>query len=98
MIRVVLPFHLRRLADAGAEVALTVEGMVTIRSILDALESSYPMLKGTIRDHESGKRRPLLRFYACSEDFSHEPADAPLPEEVASGMEPFLIVGAVAGG
>jgi hypothetical protein len=98
MIRVVLPFHLRRLADAGAEVALTVEGMDTIRSILDALESRYPMLKGTIRDHESGKRRPLLRFYACSEDFSHEPADAPLPEEVASGMEPFLIVGAVAGG
>ena len=98
MIRVSLPFHLRRLANVDAEVSLSVDGPVTPRSILDALEARYPMLKGTIRDHESGKRRPLLRFYACSEDLSHEPLDAPLPDDVANGKEPFLIVGAVAGG
>lgn len=98
MIRVMLPFHLRRLANVGAEVELSIDGPVTPKSILDALEADYPMLKGTIRDHDTGKRRPLLRFYACNEDFSHEPIDAPLPDDVANGKEPFLIVGAVAGG
>lgn len=98
MIRVELPFHLRRLADVGAEVTLNVDGPVTPQSILDALESDYPMLKGTIRDHETGARRPLLRFYACSEDYSLDPLDVPLPEAVAQGTEPFIIVGSVAGG
>lgn len=98
MIRVALPFHLRRLANVGAEVTLEVDEPITPRRILDALETRYPMLKGTIRDHETGQRRPLLRFYACSEDYSLEPLDTPLPDAVAQGTEPFLIVGAVAGG
>ncbi|MCA9067310.1 MAG: MoaD/ThiS family protein [Planctomycetaceae bacterium] len=98
MIRVALPFHLRRLANVETEVTLNVEAPVTPGRILDALEQLYPVLKGTIRDHQTGARRPLLRFYACLEDFSHEPLDAPLPDAVAQGTEPFLIVGAVAGG
>jgi molybdopterin synthase sulfur carrier subunit len=98
MIRVVLPGHLRTLAHVAGEVELTVEGQVTQRSILDALEARYPMLSGTIRDHVTQQRRPFLRFFACSEDFSHELPDAPLPEAVASGAEPFLIIGAIAGG
>jgi len=98
MIRVTLPHHLRRLADVGSEVTLEVEGPVTQRSVLDALEARYPMLRGTIRDHVTQQRRPFLRFFACEEDLSHEPPDAPLPEAVASGAEPFLIIGAIAGG
>jgi len=98
MIRVVLPAHLRTLARAGAEVQITVEGPVTQRSILNALEASYPMLRGTIRDHVTQERRPFLRFFACAEDYSHEPADSPLPSAVAAGAEPFLIIGAIAGG
>ena len=98
MVRVVLPYHLRTLSKASGEVCLAVEGPVTQRSVLDALESSYPMLRGTIRDHVTLKRRPFLRFFACEQDLSHEPADAPLPEAVASGAEPFFVVGAVAGG
>jgi sulfur-carrier protein len=98
MIRVVLPPHLRTLAHVGAEVQLNVEGPVTQRSVLDALEARYPMLRGTIRDHVTQQRRPMLRFFACEEDLSHEPPDAPLPDAVASGAEPFFIVGAIAGG
>ncbi|MEK6257561.1 MAG: MoaD/ThiS family protein [Planctomycetota bacterium] len=98
MIRVVLPYHLRNLAKVGAEVELDVEGPLTQRSILDALEARYPMLRGTIRDHTTHKRRPFLRFFVCSEDWSHEPPDAPLPAAIASGTEPFFIVGAIAGG
>ncbi len=98
MIRVVLPAHLRTLAHAASEVPLEVEGPVTQRSILDALEKRYPMLCGTIRDHVTLQRRPFIRFFACAEDLSHEPQDAALPEAVASGAEPFLIVGAIAGG
>ena len=98
MIRVVLPYHLRMLANAGAEVTLTVEGRVTQRSVLDALEARYPMLRGTIRDHVTQLRRPMLRFFACEQDLSHEPPDDPLPEAVASGAEAFWVVGAIAGG
>jgi hypothetical protein len=98
MIRVVLPYHLRTLARVSAEVKLDVEGPVTQRSVLDALEARYPMLRGTIRDHGSEKRRPMLRFFACEEDLSNEPPDAPLPDAVASGAEPFFIIGAIAGG
>ena len=98
MIRVVLPFHLRSLAQVGKEISLPVEGQVTQRSVLDALELAYPMLRGTIRDHTTQVRRPLLRFFACKEDLSFDPPDAPLPEAVASGSEPFLIIGAIAGG
>jgi molybdopterin synthase sulfur carrier subunit len=98
MIRVVLPQHLRTLAKVGGEVELEVEGRVTQRSVLDALEARYPMLRGTIRDHVTQQRRPFLRFFACEEDLSHEPPDAPLPDSVASGAEPFLIIGAIAGG
>jgi molybdopterin synthase sulfur carrier subunit len=98
MIRVWLPGHLRTLAQVNAEVELEVEGAVTQRSVLDALESKYPMLQGTIRDHVTGKRRAFLRFFACQEDLSHESPDAPLPDAVASGAEPFLVVGAIAGG
>ena len=98
MIRVVLPYHLRTLARVGAEVQLDIEGTVTQRSILDALEARYPVLRGTIRDYGTLKRRPLLRFFACEEDLSHEPPDAALPEAVASGAEAFWIVGAIAGG
>src|ERR1700704_4874 len=98
MIRVILPYHLRTLAQVGAEVQLDVKSPVTPRAILDALEARYPMLCGTIRDHVTKERRPLLRFFACEEDLSHEPPDAPLPAKVASGAEPFLVVGAIAGG
>jgi hypothetical protein len=98
MIRVVLPPHLKTLAQVGSEVQIAVEGPATQRSVLDALEASYPMLRGTIRDHVTLKRRPFLRFFACQEDLSHEPPDAPLPGPVASGKEPFIIVGAIAGG
>jgi hypothetical protein len=98
MIRVGLPFHLRTLAGAGDEVTLDVAGPVTANAIIDALEARYPMLRGTVRDYGSRKRRPLLRFFACGQDFSHDPPDALLPAAVASGAEPFLIVGAVAGG
>ena len=98
MIRVMLPAHLRTLAKAGPEVTLEVEGPATQRSVLDALEARYPMLSGTIRDHATQERRPFLRFFACGEDLSHEPPDAPLPNAVATGAEPFMIVGAIAGG
>ncbi|OGX27078.1 MAG: hypothetical protein A2787_04740 [Omnitrophica WOR_2 bacterium RIFCSPHIGHO2_01_FULL_48_9] len=98
MIRVILPVHLRTLARIDGEVKLEVKGPVTQCSVLDALENKYPMLAGTVRDHVTKKRRPLVRFYACEEDLSHEPPDTPLPEAVAAGKEPFLIVGAVAGG
>jgi len=98
MIRVTLPAHLRKLAQVDGEVKLDVEGPVTQRSVLDALEARYPMLQGTIRDHVTQKRRAFVRFFACGEDLSHEPPDAPLPDAVATGAEPFIIVGAIAGG
>jgi hypothetical protein len=98
MIRVVLPAHLRTLARVNGEVRLKVEGPVTQRSVLDALEACYPMLRGTIRDHVTQQRRPFLRFFACAEDLSHELPDAPLPEAVVNELEPFLVIGAVAGG
>jgi hypothetical protein len=98
MIRVVLPTHLRKLARVDGEVQLEVEGRVTQRSVLDALENRYPMLRGTIRDHTTQRRRPFVRFFACQEDLSNEVPDAPLPEAVATGAEPFLVVGAMAGG
>ena len=98
MIRVVLPQHLRTLAHVGSEVQLSVTGPVTLRAILDAIEAEYPMLQGTIRDHGTLERRPFLRFFACQEDYSLEPADTLLPEPVANGKEPFLIIGAMAGG
>jgi len=98
MIRVVLPSHLRTLARVDGEVKLDVDGQVTQRSVLDALEASYPMLRGTIRDQVSQQRRAFVRFFACEEDLSHEPPDAPLPDAVAMGAEPFLVVGAMAGG
>jgi sulfur-carrier protein len=98
MIRVELPNHLRTLAHVCREVTLEVVGPVTLRSVLDALEARYPMLRGTIRDHVTLERRAFLRFFACEEDLSHEPPDAPLPEAVASGKEPLLIIGAIAGG
>jgi molybdopterin synthase sulfur carrier subunit len=97
-IRVILPPHLRTLAHVGGDVELRVEGSVTLRSVLDALEARYPMLRGTIRDHVTQQRRPFLRFFACQEDLSHEPPDAPLPDAVASGAEPLVILGAIAGG
>jgi hypothetical protein len=98
MIRVILPAHLRTLARVGAEVMVEVQGPVTQRAILDALELRYPVLRGTIRDHVTQQRRPYLRFFACKEDFSHERPDAPLPDAVASGLEPFIVMGAIAGG
>ena len=98
MIRVALPYHLRNLAHVGSEVTLEVAPPVTQRAVLDALEARYPMLRGTIRDHVTQQRRAFLRFFACEEDLSHEPTDAPLPEAVASGKEPLLIIGAIAGG
>jgi sulfur-carrier protein len=98
MIRVVLPFHLRTLAKVDGEVKLEVEGPVTQRAVLDALEAQYPVLCGAIRDHDTLKRRPFIRFFACQEDLSHESPDAPLPDAVATGAEPFLVVGAIAGG
>ena len=98
MIRVTLPPHLRKLAQVDGEVMLNVEGSVTQRSVLDALEASYPMLRGTMRDHVTQKRRAFVRFFACGEDLSHEPLEAALPDAVTSGAEPFRIVGAIAGG
>jgi sulfur-carrier protein len=98
MIRVTLPAHLRKLAHVDGEVKLDVEGQVTQRSVLDALEARYPMLQGTIRDHVTQRRRAFVRFFACGEDLSHEPPDAPLPDAVAKGAKPFMIVGAIAGG
>ena len=98
MIRVVLPAHLRTLARVNGEVELEVEGRATQRSVLDALEACYPMLRGTVRDHLTQQRRPFVRFFACGEDLSHESEDAPLPEAVATGAEPLLVVGAIAGG
>jgi molybdopterin synthase sulfur carrier subunit len=98
MIRVILPFHLRNLAKVGSEVSIEVAGAVTQRSVLDALEARYPMLCGTIRDHGTLQRRAFLRFFACEEDLSHESPDAALPEAVASGKEPLIIIGAIAGG
>ncbi len=98
MIRVVLPYHLRTLAKVTGEVKLEVEGQATQRSVLDALEARYPMLRGTTRDHVTKKRRALVRFFACGEDLSNDSPDAPLPDAVATGAEPFLVVGAIAGG
>jgi molybdopterin synthase sulfur carrier subunit len=98
MIRVVLPAHLRTIAHVNGEVTLDVEGEITQRSVLDALEADYPMLRGTIRDQSTHKRRAFVRFFACEEDLSHDPPDAPLPQPVASGKEPFMVVGAMAGG
>jgi sulfur-carrier protein len=98
MIRVILPHHLRTLAQVQGEVHLEVAGPATQRSVLDALEARYPMLRGTIRDQATEQRRPFLRFFACEEDLSHEPPDAPLPDAVASGAEPFIVIGAIAGG
>jgi molybdopterin synthase sulfur carrier subunit len=98
MIRVVLPFHLRNLARVGEEVQVEVLAPVTVQAVLDALEAKYPALQGTIRDHGTLKRRPFIRFFACKEDLSLEPVDKPLPEEVVNGSEPFLVVGAMAGG
>jgi sulfur-carrier protein len=98
VIRVVLPAHLKNLARVGGEVTLEVTGPVTQRVVLDALEARYPMLRGTIRDHQTGQRRAFVRFYACEEDLSNEPPDAPLPDRVVTGAEPYLVVGAMAGG
>jgi molybdopterin synthase sulfur carrier subunit len=98
MIRVVLPQHLRKLAHVEREVTVDVEGVVTVRAVLDALEAAYPMLRGTIRDHDTRTRRPLVRFFACDQDWSHESPDTPLPDAVARGTEPLLVVGAMAGG
>ena len=98
MIRVVLPHHLRTLARVSDEVQLELNGSATVRSVLDALETCYPMLRGTIRDHVTQQRRAFIRFFACQEDLSHEPPDAPLPDAVVSGAEPFLVIGAIAGG
>jgi len=98
MIRVILPLHLRTLAKVNGEVTVDVAGPITQRSILDALEAGYPMLQGTIRDHITQERRPFLRFFACNEDVSHDPPDAPLPPAIAKGTEPFFVVGAISGG
>ena len=98
MIRVVIPQHLRTLAGTGREVSVEIGGEVTQRSVLDALEAAYPMLRGTIRDHVTRQRRPFIRFFACERDLTHDPPDAPLPGEVASGKEPLLVIGAIAGG
>jgi hypothetical protein len=98
MIRVTLPFHLCKLAGVADEITVDVEGDPTADSILTALESRYPMLRGTIRDHTTGRRRPFLRYFACRHDYSHEPTDTKLPDEIAQGIEPFMVVGAIAGG
>jgi len=98
MIRVILPHNLRTLALVGSELQIEIDGPITQRSVLDALEARYPMLRGTIRDQVTGQRRPFLRFFACEEDLSHEPPDAPLPDAVVSGAEPLVILGAIAGG
>ena len=97
-VRVVLPYHLRTLARVGSEIELEIDGPVTVRKILDVIESRFPMLQGTIRDHDTLQRRAFLRFFACEEDLSHDSPDAPLPDAVAAGKEPLLIVGAIAGG
>src|SRR5437868_14702284 len=97
-VRVMLPYHLRNLAQVGDEVQVDVDGVVSVQSVLDALETRYPVLRGTIRDHGTRARRPFLRFFVCQEDLSLEPSDQPLPEAVASGAEPFMIVGAISGG
>ena len=98
MIRVIIPTHLKRLANSDRELELQIEGPVSLGAILDAMEARYPMLRGTLRDHVTQERRPFIRFFACGEDWSHEPYDAPLPEEIASGKEPLRVVGAMAGG
>jgi molybdopterin synthase sulfur carrier subunit len=98
MIRIILPHHLRTLAKVASEVQLEIAGPATQRSVLDALETRYPMLRGTIRDQVTGQRRPFLRFFACEEDLSHQPPDTPLPDAVASGAEPLIVIGAIAGG
>lgn len=98
MIRIIIPYHLKSLANITGEVALDIAAPVTLRSVLDTLESRYPMLRGTIRDHTTGRRRDFIRFFACEQDFSNEPPDTPLPEAVAAGKEPLLVVGAIAGG
>jgi sulfur-carrier protein len=98
MIRVIIPYHLKTLAQVSGEVQLEVPAPVTLRSILDALETRYPMLRGTIRDHTTGKRRDFIRLYACEQDFSNDSPDTPLPEKVSTGAEPFLVIGAIAGG
>lgn len=98
MIRVTIPLHLRRLAHVEGEVALDVHGPVTLKSVLDALEAAHPALRGAVRDHVTHERRPLVRFYACREDYSNEPPDTPLPEAVVTGKEPLMIIGAIAGG
>jgi sulfur-carrier protein len=98
VIRVIIPQHLRTLAHVGSEVELELDGPVTLRSVLDTLEARYPMLRGTIRDQVTQQRRPFLRFFACEEDLSHEPPDTPLPDAVVSGKEPFIVIGAIAGG
>ena len=98
MIRVTLPYHLRNLARVDDEVTVDVQGNVTIRSVLDALEARYPMLRGTIRDHVTGERRPFLRFFACEEDLSHQSPDTPLPDAIVNGKEPLVVLGAIAGG
>lgn len=98
MIRVVLPYHLRNLARVGPEIELAIEGPVTQRAVIDAIEARWPMLRGTIRDYATGRRRPFLRFYACEEDLSNELPDAPLPAAVVEGREPYLVIGAIAGG
>ncbi len=97
-IRIILPHHLRTLAKVGDEVAVDLNGSATVRTVLDALEARYPMLRGTIREHDTLKRRSLVRFFACGEDISHEPPNVPLPDPIATGDEPFLIIGAIAGG
>jgi hypothetical protein len=98
MVRVVLPYHLKNLANISGEVQLDITGPVTLRSVLDSLEDRYPVLRGTIRDHATGHRRAFLRFYACEQDFSNDPPETPLPEAIVSGTEPFLVIGAIAGG
>jgi sulfur-carrier protein len=98
MIRIVLPAHLRTLADVGNEITIDVEGPVTLGAVLNALEARYPVLRGTIRDHTTGQRRPFVRFFACERDLSHDPPDTPLPDAIVRGTEPFLVVGAMAGG
>jgi hypothetical protein len=98
MIRVVLPHHLRTLAKVGDEVHIDLNGTVTVHAVIDALEERYPVLRGTIRDHGTLKRRPLVRFFVCGEDISHEPPDAPLPDQIVKGEEPFFVMGAIAGG
>ena len=98
MIRVVLPHHLRTLAHVGEKIDVNLNGSATVRAIIDAIEEKYPMLRGTIRDHETRKRRALVRFFACGEDISHDPLDTPLPDPIAKGTEPFFIMGAIAGG